>query len=354
MRKLASIQRIKKIHIIPKFDNLVLVEVLGWKCLVKKDEFHEGDYCIYFEIDSILPIREEFVFMEKYKYRVKTIKMRGVYSQGLCMPVETVLFSFMLPGDTLTLEEGKDVTELLGVTKFEEPGSISGEIEGLFPMGIPKTDEERIQTIPEIIERCGEVRCYVSEKIDGSSTTIALINDNFNNFIVCSRNMQLRETEDNALWKIVNKYNLKEKIMEYNKTMKARGQCGDLVIQGEAIGPKIQKNKYQLKEQDVLIFNIMTRNLGEELKYVNLQEMRNICFLLGLKTVPILDENFYLQGHTVDSLVDLSKGKSVLVKDGLREGIVIRDVNRSWWDIGCGLLSFKVVNPEFLVKNERE
>jgi hypothetical protein len=90
MRKLASIQRIIDISPIENADNIVLAKILGWNVVVKKNEFNIGDFCVYCEIDSILPIIEEFSFLETCKYRIKTRKLRGVYSQGIAFPISTL------------------------------------------------------------------------------------------------------------------------------------------------------------------------------------------------------------------------------------------------------------------------
>ena len=87
-RKLASIQRIVSIEPIQGADKIELAIVLGWQCVVKKDEFKVGDLCVYIEIDSIVPADNPyFEFMKDRKYRVKTIRLRGIYSQGLVCPL---------------------------------------------------------------------------------------------------------------------------------------------------------------------------------------------------------------------------------------------------------------------------
>ena len=98
MRKLASIQKVKAVMPIPDADRLELVQVLGWKCVGGKDEFHVGDMVVYFEIDSFLPVCDEFEFLRKSSYRsnefmgegfrLKTMKFRGEISQGLCLGID--------------------------------------------------------------------------------------------------------------------------------------------------------------------------------------------------------------------------------------------------------------------------
>ena len=87
-RKLTSIQRIVSIEPIQGADKIELATVLGWQCVVKKDEFKIGDLCVYIEIDSIVPADNPyFEFLKDRKYRVRTIRLRGQISQGLVCPL---------------------------------------------------------------------------------------------------------------------------------------------------------------------------------------------------------------------------------------------------------------------------
>lgn len=142
MRKLASIQRIKALEPIEGADAIERATVLGWQLVVKKDEFRVGELCIYCEIDSILPEKPEFEFLKSRGMRIRTIRLRGQISQGICFPLS------FLPAETL-IEEDSDVTEILGVTKYEPPipASLAGVMKGAFPSFIPKTDETRVQVL---------------------------------------------------------------------------------------------------------------------------------------------------------------------------------------------------------------
>ena len=87
MRKLASIQRIWQIEPIEGADRIELAHVLGWQCVVNKGQFQPMDLAVYFEVDSFLPVREEFEFMRASSYRktdimgegfrLRTMKFRG-------------------------------------------------------------------------------------------------------------------------------------------------------------------------------------------------------------------------------------------------------------------------------------
>ena len=94
-RKLASIQKIVNLEPIVGADKIELAQVLGWKCIVKKDEFKVGEYCIYVEIDSKVPEIPAFEFLAKRNYKVKTLKMRGAISQGLVLPLNKDMFPFL-------------------------------------------------------------------------------------------------------------------------------------------------------------------------------------------------------------------------------------------------------------------
>lgn len=125
MRKLASIQKIKLISPIQDADKIELATVLGWHVIISKsDNLKVGDNVVYFEIDSILPDVPEFEFLKKRtNLRLKTMKLRGVYSQGLIIPIEQAKKIAKDLGHPIKedLKVGDDITENLNVVKYEEP-----------------------------------------------------------------------------------------------------------------------------------------------------------------------------------------------------------------------------------------
>lgn len=344
MRKLASIQRILSLDPIPGADAIEVASVLGWKCVVKKGDFSVGDPCVYIEVDSMLPERPEFEFMKARGMRVRTMKLRGQISQGLVMPT-TLLAN--PNGDTSVFDDGMDVTEYLGVVKYEPPVPVSlgGEAKGSFPSFIPKTDEDRIQSFPDILTKYGWAECEFREKLDGSSATFYLKDGSFG---VCSRNLELRETEGNTFWDVAKQMNIEERLRHLG--------C-NIAIQGELIGPGIQKNKYKLDAHEVRFFNVYDIDAQCHLDCV---AMSNTIDELGLKQAPLLG-SMMLSDFTVDSLVELSTGPSELNSGTLREGVVVRSlgtVQETFQTpdgpktVDRGRLSFKVISPAFLLKNE--
>ena len=177
-RKLASIQVIKDIIPIKDADAIEVVRVLGWNVVVKKGEFKIGDKVIYCEVDSLFPQKPEFEFLRKVNFRIKTIRLRGVYSQGICFPLS------ILPVGVYN--EGDDVTNLLEISKYEPPipVDLAGEAKGAFPSFLSKTDETRIQCLEDILTKYLGTLCYYSEKIDGTSSTFYL---NEGEFGVCGK-----------------------------------------------------------------------------------------------------------------------------------------------------------------------
>jgi RNA ligase (TIGR02306 family) len=330
-RKLASIQTILDIQPIEGADNIEVAKVNDWKLVTKKGEFKIGDNAIYCEIDSFLPIREEFEFLRKTSYkkmsdvegfRLKTIRLRGQISQGLLLPLSMLNSGIYNVGD--------DVTELLGIIKYEKPLSaeLAGIAKGNFPSFIPKTDEERIQNCTSSYEEWRKHIFYETEKLDGSSTTIYMNN---NEFGVCSRNLDLKETEGNTFWIVARKLKIEEKLREigYN-----------VAIQGELIGEGVQGNPYKLKGHTIKIFNIF--NIDKQ-EYLNLNDFKETLKKLNLESVPILSENINLP-ETIVELILSAEGKSVLNPNFGREGKVIRSHDRT--------ISFKVISNDFLLKEK--
>lgn len=342
-RKLATIQTIREIYPIPDADAIEVASVLGWKVVVKKGELKVGDLVVYCEIDSLLPVREEFEFLRKncYKkndndegFRIKTIRLRGQISQGICFPLS------ILPKDT-KIEEGEDVTELLRIEKYIPaiPANLAGTVKGQFPSFMPKTDETRIQVLQDVLSRHKGKYCYVSEKVDGCSVTYYYRNGEFG---VCSRNLELKETPENILWKMA-------RIQKIEEKLKATGR--NLALQGELIGVGIQKNNLKLPENKVLFFNVFDIDRYQYLDYDSfVAHIENF----GLETVPIIQDNFVLLDN-IDALIEKSKGFSVLNPKVFREGIVIRPIKEGFDmqmanGFGNGRLTFKAINPEYLLK----
>ena len=330
-RQLASIVQIANIQPIPNADAIEVASVKGWKVVIKKGELKIGDKAVYFEIDSFLPIKPQFEFLRKSSYRklsdgaegfrLKTIKLRGQLSQGLLVPLAT----FNLDD----LEIGTDVTEQLGVVKYEPPvpAQLAGEIKGLFPSFIPKTDEIRVQNLD--IDVRGE-RVYITEKLDGSSFTAYFKDGEFG---ICSRNYELKETDSNAFWNAARLLNLREKLTNHGK---------NIAIQGELIGPGIQGNPYMLKYPTIQFFT--GYNIDEK-RRMYFDEIEWLFFRLDLTMVPVVDTQYFIPvENTVDKLLELAIGKSHLNEETEREGIVIRGYDKDF--------SFKSISNVYLLEHE--
>ncbi|MHA4809934.1 RNA ligase (ATP) [Flavitalea flava] len=334
MRKLASIQRIRALEKIDGADAIEKATVLGWQLVVKKGEFQLGDLCVYGEIDSLMPDRPEFAFLKPRGMRIRTIRLRGQVSQGICFPLS------ILPSGTFT-EEDMDCTEILGITKYEPPipACLSGIMKGRFPAFIPKTDETRVQVLQSLLDKYKGETCYVTEKLDGSSATYFL---NKGEFGVCSRNMELLEDTANSFWKVARDLDIETKLRSLN---------GNYAIQGELIGEGIQCNRLKIKGQTVRFFNAFDI---DRFVYLPLSEFQDLFQMLDLPTVPILSTNYVLSDD-IESIVQMAIIKSTVHTEAWAEGIVIRplveklDLILSNENFNNGRVTFKAINPEFLL-----
>ena len=346
MRKLATIQQIENLAPIEGADQIEVAQILGWHVVVKKGDFQVGDLCCYCEIDSILPERPEFEFLRPRKFRIKTVRLKGQISQGIAFPV-SILEGKVFSNDarehpTYDWKPGQDVTELVGVTKYEPaiPACLSGIAMGKFPGFIPKTDEIRVQNIQSVLDRYAGTICYVTEKLDGSSVTYFVKDGEFG---VCSRNLQLKEDDRNSFWLMAWQMNIEAKL---------RNLGFNIAIQGELVGQGIQGNRLKLKGHSVYFYNAF---LIDERCYLPFLEFFDLFSRrLELPVVPILHIDFKLHNY-IDELTYFATKKSMFDVNTWQEGIVIRAKE----EIKCPAmlqftnqdrLSFKVINPEFLLK----
>ena len=335
-RKLASIQIVSNISSIPDADSIDVATVNSWKLVVKKDEMTVGCKAIYCEIDSLLPICPDFEFLRASSYkemgdiagfRLRTKKMRGQISQGLLLPLSFLNGKIDNYQD---LPVGTDVTEALGIIKYEKPipPELVGKMRAGFPSRIPSTTLERIQNIPsEQYAALKEQPFFEEEKLNGYSTTYYFMD---NLFSTCTRDVDLLETEGNPYWAFARENDLENK-------MKSVGY--NIALQAEFIGEGIMKNPYKLKGKTARFFKAF--NI-DEYRFLNYTEFTNLIASFGLQTVP-MKEHFALPA-TIDELLLIADGKSELNPNARREGSVIYSHDMT--------VSFKVISNQTLLKED--
>ena len=344
MRKLARIVRIDEVNPIPDADAIEVATVGGWKVVVKKNEYKAGELAVYFEIDSWIPHHLAPFLTKSGQYpkvyngvegqRLRTIKLRGQLSQGLLMPIG-ILMDVLSLGDFIRLTEGEEVSEELNIQKWEAPISaqLAGISKGSFPSFIRKTDQERIQNLKrEYAEWQEEGLVWeMTEKLDGSSMTV-FVNEEESG--VCSRNLNLKESEENAFWKVAIRENLIDKIKSTGK---------NIALQGELVGPGIQGNNYNLSDIDFYLFDIYDIDKQE---YYTPEQRWMLVLQLGLKHAPILSHelNFKENEWTIEKVLINAEFKSYLNKQTEAEGVVFKSLD--------GKHSFKAISNKFLLKND--
>lgn len=380
-RALAYIQHVTNIRPIDGADNIEQCNVLGWNLICKKGEFHEGDPCVYIEIDSKVPEREEFEFLRAKGFKVKTMKLGkfNCISQGLAMPQSAFK-------ELAGLSEGTDVTDILGI-KYSvqednarkgngDPNakykSMAARHQKIFkkkwarwmmrrswgrkvmffffgkkkdnPRGFPtfvsKTDEERVENQPW---RIGDGKTYLAtEKLDGTSCTYALERKGRNKFefYVCSRNVRQQDEKQecyhdhNIYWDLAFKYNIEQHLKDFlNQFPQLKWVC----IQGEGVG-SVQGNPLKLTEDDLYVFNFKESQTGRWSSMAGAGQVRE----WGMKWVPILGE--VQMPDTMEELKVLATGKSRVNPEVMREGIVYRSLD--------GSDSFKNVSREYLLSKK--
>ena len=384
-RALAYTVTVDEIREIPGYDRVEHARVGGWWIIVAKaDNIKVGDMCVYFEVDSKVPATDErFAFLEKRNYKVKTLKMCKVFSQGLLMPI--ALFP-----EIKTTEVHTDVTDLLGikyavdednerkankVNKDKKYQSMAARHAKLFkkpffrwlmrrecgrkllfvffgkkkdnPRSWPthfefihKTDEERCENMPWVLGY--ERPLIVTEKLDGTSTTFILERKGKNKyeFYVLSRNVRQADEKQecyhdhNIYWDMAFKYDVENKLREY---LCNHPELTYVCIQGESVG-SVQGNPLKLKEDDFYVFNFIDSVMGRWSSVL----AKVVIEKMGMKWVPILDTEFHMPTD-MEEFKQMATAPSAVNPNVMREGIVLRDPTNDF--------SFKNVSREYLMKH---
>lgn len=349
MRKLASIRQISEIQPIEGADLIVRVKVDDWYCVALKTEFSVGDLCVYFEIDSFIPLIPQVEHLraraykkigEKEGIRIKTIKLKGSISQGLVLPL-TVHAGIE---DANLSNIGDDVTDILGVEKYEQPipAELNGQVKGNFPSFIKKTYQERCQNIGyKIFTENKDTTYEITMKLDGTSFTGFHNNGNDG---VCGRNWQLQLNDDNANNALVKMY-------VDSGLQSALNQLGrNIAVQGELMGEKIQGNRENITGYILYVFDIYDIDKQQQLSPNDRRDTLQALSNFGMNRdmvqhVPIFAYNVTLEEmgiSTVAGLLKDAEGESIV--HPVREGKVYKSMD--------GQFSFKAISNQYLLKEK--
>jgi len=368
-RKLATVRIVKELRPIEGADFIEIAVVDGWQCIAKKDTFEVGDYAVYFEVDSFLPLQEKYEFLRKSSYkktidgkegfRLRTMKLRGQISQGLLLPMEDFPeVKTVTDGMNGFLEAlGLDVTDLLGVTKWDPPlpAELGGKVEGRRPNFIPKTDQERIQNLPDILDDKDNTSMFeATEKIDGTSMTVyRLDKDGELREGVCGRNFEFKNDVDNSYTRAEKKYGLLNILSVIGSS-----RCplsGNVAVQGELAGPGIQKNPLMLEEQTFFVFDVY---LIDEGRYATPEERADYMYRfneiatkqgwISILHVPIFTTLIRPLQMSMEIIIGESEIRSNLAPKKWAEGIVYKSRDL----VNGQVFSFKVINNRFLLKSD--
>lgn len=396
-RELAYVVLIDEIMPIEGYDRVELARVGGWHVIVQKGQFNVGDPAIYFEVDSRVPAdREYFAFLAKRKYKIKTIKMCGVISQGLLMHPSDFGWHVNLQGEIddgdvthTSIDESRFLTKKLGVVHIEDEdnkptqsidkykamaqrrpnifkqkwarwfmrrewgrklmfalfGRKKKKSETSFPTKFPyvkKSDEERIENMSFLLK--DKQPWIKTQKIDGTSSTYILARGHFGRLekYVCSRNVRQltpsqknyhKDIDGNVYWMMAEKYHIFEFLKKYLIENKLDYVC----LQGETAGPSLQGNPHKFKEICFFGYNFIRSDNGR----MNSVEAAKICEEAGIPWVPIVDTAYILPDDM--ETLKLDADGPCIVGEGMREGWVCRSYD--------GKQSFKNVSNLYLLKH---
>ena len=332
-------------------DRIEVARIGGWRVVVAKGEFKEGQIGLFFEVDSALnPHDDRYAFLKERCYkkfnvagklfdeclRIRTIRLKGIYSQG-------VLLDPSLFCEVRNMKLGEDCTALLAVRHYDEVAekavrmsekTVPGNAKGLFPSFVPKSDEPRIQNITkEDMERFKDLPLYVTEKKDGTSTTIFYTpsmrpDDPFG---VCSRNLELKDEGGGVYWEMAHKYNLPETLPAWCQRNER-----EIAIQAETIGEGVSGNRDMLAERRMEVFRIW--DILEQ-RWVAEEERHKICEELNLEHVPTLGVKTLTEFDCdYDKILKFAEGYTENGNE--REGVVFKSTD--------GVIHFKAVSNRYL------
>lgn len=332
LNPLATIETISEVIQHPNADRLEIVKVRGFECIVPIGAHTVGERVILVHPDAQLPDSPEQAWAQPYlkycgsKNRVKAAKLRGVWSMGIVVPF------IVAPGGV-----GDDVSEWMGVTKYEPPLPKNVNAKGGLPFGIPKTDQISWQNAPRMIAQNLGEPVEVSWKIDGSSTTVyCRLTEDGPVTGVCSRSLELKNDPEftNQWLEAVRNQEVIERLTAYclfhKVSVALRGELYGAGVQAFAHNPHAKGEKRIAFYDSWLIDERRSPAPGDQHYY------RMLCMELGLEVVPAVEHGSLTESliKYYDSMYDSMNLDGNMVPF---EGVVVRG------KFG----SFKIINKHY-------
>lgn len=311
----------------PNADRLEVAKVRGWYCVVQKGLYKSGDLAVYVPLDAVLPdpLIAAAGIEKYYRKYLRTQKLRGIVSQGLVIPMSLVKDTGERP-----LDEGDDVTGILGLTKYDPPIPVhmAGQIRSPHAMFSKYTEIENYKNYPNSIPD-GEL-VVATEKVHGSNFRAGKFDGELH---VGSHNLSLKEDEFNLYWRSARLLNLKDHLQE--------GQ----VVFGEVYGAGVQDLAYGKKPGDI---SVALFDLFQDGRY--LSHAKFTSFLLHSGLLDFAAPVVYV-GEMGPDIVKMASGDSILCPGQIREGIVVRPMEERW-DMNTGRVILKMVSDEYLCRRD--
>ena len=343
-------------------DALELAVVGDYRAIVLKDAHQTGDLAAYIPEGSIVPdwlisrLGLEGRLAGKAQNRVKAIRLRGVFSQGLIVPLtgqqsnfpDACTWAVQNETDSMGVCAGDDVTEFLGVTKYEPviPSSMNGEVFNAFGYTL-KYDIENIKKFPSVLKEGEDVS--ITEKIHGTWTCFGYHPDVGQ--IITSKGLSAQG--------LAFKLNEENERNLYIRTLKATGEktildsAVDLFsigkgiyLLGETFGRGVQDLGYGFDTPSFRLFDVYVGTPGEG-RYVDYDDLRDIADRIGVDLVPIL----YRGPYSVETVEQLTIGKEAVsgIEANVREGVVIRPTEERR-ELELGRVILKSVSEKYLLR----
>lgn len=345
-------------------DNIELAMVGGWHAITKKGQYKVEDQVIIATTDAVIPlsISDEMGvtgYLRKGQ-RVRTVKLRGVYSECLILPMDLLVFSDKI-------SDGEDMMEMLGIFKYEPPVKMVEMSVGGRKFKYHQNPNfhvyykfPNLKNAPEMFNE--EDLVTITRKLHGTNARYGIVRKKnlslwdrvrkfFGNkwvefeYVYGSHNVEKGSDSQGFystdVWRTVaEEYNIKEKLWEYVKEYYDPQHLGSgIVIYGEIYGHGIQKN-YEYGLQDIKFAGFDVEVDGTYQSYFN---ERTIFIILDLPTVELLYHgNWSKEEQDKHVFGNFIEGTKVP-----HEGVVVKSVTGERQKVG------KVVNPDYLIYGEK-